>query len=97
MQVVPALLIGLFSYNQITGIYLWCIVCGAILSSMYVVGIYFGYLKHDMNNPLAIDSGITGVIIQFIVIYSTEIIHRVFIKKGIVPTEGRISINNQNE
>jgi hypothetical protein len=94
MQVVPSFLIGLFSYNKVTDIHPWCIVFGAISSSFYVFGIYFGYLKHDFKNPLAMDSGITGVVIQLIIIFVTEIVYRIFItKKGLFLQRGLSTIN----
>jgi len=75
-QVVPPFLLGLFAKTSGTDVHPWCIVAAVASSSIYVIGIYFGYLKHADKNPAAIDAGITGIVIQVVLIVSLEALYR---------------------
>ena len=83
MQVVPPFLIGLFAYNQLVDAHPWCIASSTILSSLFVIGIYFGYLKHPSMDPVAMDPGIVGVIMQFGLIAFFESSYRLITNKGL--------------
>lgn len=74
-QVIPPFLIGLFAKNKATDVHPWCLVAAMASSSIYVVAIYFGYLRGS-SNPVAIDSGITGVVIQVVLIGIFESTYR---------------------
>jgi hypothetical protein len=80
-QVVPTFMIGLFVKNQALDVHPWCIVAAVASSSIYVVGIYFGYLRDPANDPAAIDSGITGVVIQVVLIVLFESIYRLVLSR----------------
>jgi Na+/proline symporter len=82
MQVVPPFLIGLFVKNRTSDVHPWCIVAAMASSSIYVIGIYFGYLRDAAKNPVAIDSGITGLVIQVVLIVLLEIGYRFVLKKN---------------
>jgi len=82
MQLVPPFLIGLFVKNRTSDVHPWCIVAAMASSAIYVIGIYFGYLRDAANNPLAIDSGITGLVIQVVLIVLLEIGYRFVLKKN---------------
>jgi len=72
-QVVPPFLLGLFAKTSSTDVHPWCIVAAVASSSIYVIGIYFWYLKHAGT---AIDAGITGIVIQVVLIVSLEALYR---------------------
>lgn len=73
MQVVPPFLVGLFATNATTDFHPWCLAAAIASSSIYVIGIYFGYLR---QTPAAIDPGITGVAIQAVLAVIFETLNR---------------------
>lgn len=75
-QAVPAFLFGLFSTGKRTEIHPWCLFVGALASTAYVIGIYFGYLKPD-EDAKSVHAGITGFCINVFVCVSLELIRRV--------------------
>ncbi len=81
MQTVGPFLIGLFA-NKMLDCHPWTITAGVWSSSLYVVGIYFGYLRLGAHpSPLAIDSGITGICIQVLLIIIMETARRMLPEK----------------
>lgn len=81
-QVVPPFLLGLFVKNSAFDVHPWCLTAAVASSSIYVVGIYFGYLKHAAKSPIAIDSGITGLVIQVVLIVSFESMYRLVLSEN---------------
>lgn len=82
-QVVPVFLIGMFARDRVMDAHPWCIAGAMLSSSIYVTGIYFGYQRLPEKNPAAIDSGITGILIQFTMIIILETLNRFFfVSKG---------------
>mmetsp|Transcript_616 Transcript_616/g.1462 ORF Transcript_616/g.1462 Transcript_616/m.1462 type:complete len:734 (-) Transcript_616:133-2334(-) len=82
IQVIGPFLIGLFAKDRMTDVHPWCITAAVISSSIWVVAIYFGYLRAGAHpNPLAIDSGITGVCWQAVLIVFFETFYRLVLKK----------------
>lgn len=74
-QAVPAFLFGLFIADRKSDIHPWSIAAGALASTIYVVGFYFGYLR-IVEDALPINAGISGLILNVVVIYSTEVLRR---------------------
>ena len=74
-QAVPAFLLGLYCTSRKADIHPWSIVAGAVTSTIYVVGFYFGYLR-VAEAALPINAGITGLILNVVVIYSTEMLRK---------------------
>merc|ERR1711933_607865 len=75
-QVIGPFMIGLFAKGKRSDVHPWCMTAALVSSSIYVAAIYFGYLAIPEMNPLAMDSGITGVVIQFILIVLLESSYR---------------------
>jgi len=85
-QVIVPFLVGLFAKNRGTDVHPWCMTAALASSSIYVVGIYFGYLKQVTNNPAAIDSGITGIAIQAVLVVILESTYRLLSKNSVDTT-----------
>lgn len=75
-QVIGPFMIGLFAKGKRSDVHPWCITAALISSSIYVVAIYFGYLAQPSYNPLAMDAGITGIVIQAILVVLLESLYR---------------------
>ncbi|KAL3916705.1 MAG: hypothetical protein SGILL_005057 [Bacillariaceae sp.] len=74
-QIVPVFLIGLYAHGRTSDAHPWCITAGAVAAFFYVVAIYFGYLKINPD-AVPIQAGITGICLQFVVIYALEFARR---------------------
>lgn len=75
-QAVPAFLFGLFSTNKNTEIHPWCLFAGTLLSTIYVLIIYFGYLKPDYN-ARSVHAGVTGFCLNMFLSILFEALRRV--------------------
>jgi len=96
MQVVPPFLVGLFAKSKAIDVHPWSLVASVVGSSMYVVGIYFGYLRRTTRNPAAIDAGITGIVIQLALVILLESTYRLLEGKTSVDSS-EINKNDERE
>jgi len=76
MQAVPAFILGLYTANRKLDIHPWSIGLGAFSATVYVLGIYFGYMKGHAD-PMPIDAGMTGVALQLGAIFLFELMRRI--------------------
>ena len=79
-------MIGLFGTTKFD-CHPWSLAAGAITSTIYIFGIYFGHLR-DCTDCGSINAGITGILVQLLVLVSAESGRRVlFPEQEIKPEE----------
>ena len=89
-QAVPAFIFGLYSYNKKTDFHPWCIALGAMSSTIFIFGYFFGYIKPNAGNTKPIDTGMLGFLLQLAVIFVLESLRRVF---GMTPRTDSVDVN----
>jgi hypothetical protein len=71
-------MIGLYSSNHYTDAHPWCISAGALSATIYIFAVYFGYSK-KVSGGAPINSGVTGLCLQIVIIYMLEVLRRMFL------------------
>jgi len=78
-MVVPSFAWGLYAPDRLDA-HPWCIALGATISSFYVILVYFLYIAPARNmDPVPIEAGVTGFVIQVFVIAVSETIRRLVV------------------
>ena len=78
-------MVGLFATNK-TDFHPWCLSIGAIVSSIYVLSLYFGYIKGN-DDAAPVNSGITGIVLQLSITLPLEAFRRKFLATDEFDTE----------
>jgi Na+/proline symporter len=95
MQAVPAFLLGLYTRSSKTDIHPWCLSIGAFSGTVYVFGVYFGYIS-SAPDPRPINAGITAFAAQIALILCLEGIRRLLgISQSSYSKEGNGDIQDQ--
>ena len=81
-QVMTPFIIGLFAKNAASDVHPWCIIASLWSSCIYVIAVYFGYLRGS-DSALAIDSGVTGIALQIILVVFFESSYRLISRKNV--------------
>ena len=78
-QALPAFFFGLFSRATVrwSEVHPWNIASGAILGCVYVITLYFGYLKPNTASALPLDAGVTGFCLNILIILVFDGVRRV--------------------
>ncbi|KAL7547136.1 hypothetical protein ACHAWF_010458 [Thalassiosira exigua] len=76
MLAVPPFLIGLYATEKYD-FHPWCLAGGALSGIIYVFTIYFAYLNIT-DDPMPINAGMTGIVLEFAVSCFLEIIRRLY-------------------
>ena len=79
-QCVLIFVVGLFATNR-TDVHPWCLSIGAIVSSIYVSVLYFGYIN-DNDDSIAVNAGVTGLVLQVMIALPLEACRRIFLATG---------------
>jgi Na+/proline symporter len=72
-MIIPPFLFGLFASERFD-VHPWSMAIGTAVSSIYIFIIYFCYMKTE--DALAIDSGITGFLVNMVVLAFVEVFRR---------------------
>jgi Na+/proline symporter len=72
-MIIPPFLFGLFASERFD-VHPWSMALGTAVSSIYIFGIFFGYLKK--KGSLAIDAGVTGFVVNIVVVALVEAARR---------------------
>lgn len=62
LMIIPPFLFGLFA-REWYDVHPWCLSAGMVSSSLYIVLVYFFYMKKAVD-PIAIDAGVTGLLLN---------------------------------
>lgn len=78
-QALPAFFFGLFSRATVrwSEVHPYNIAFGAILGCVYVITLYFGYLKPNTVSALPLDAGVTGFCLNVLIILVFDGVRRV--------------------
>ena len=78
-QALPAFFFGLFSRATVrwSEVHPWNVAAGAILGCVYVITLYFGYLKPNTASALPLDAGVTGFCLNVLIILVFDGVRRV--------------------
>jgi hypothetical protein len=98
MQAVPAFIIGLYSWNEQTDVHPWSIASAAVASTVYVLAVYFTYMKRAYE-PMPINAGITGFALQIAFIAFVETTRRLFglSKRSKTHVDETIGLTREND
>ena len=89
MQAVPTFLLALFATSKATDVHPWCLATSAWAAAGYIFGAYFGYLRVS-DDPAPIDTGITGITIQMVLLVVLESTRRLIFPEAedLAPLKG---------
>lgn len=85
LQSVFIFLVGLFATNK-TDFHPWCLATGAIVSTIYVFVLYFGYIRPN-DDSVPINAGVSGFALQLVISFSLEGFRRQFMASDEFGTE----------
>jgi hypothetical protein len=98
-QALPAFWWGLFATEK-TDVHPWCICASTMISTVYVICFNYLYVQHA-DNPLSINAGVTGFVLQIFLTIMMEGLRRLLdpskpTEPASEPSMDDISVTRQN-